>query len=415
MSLLRTTLILPLVVFLVACGATPEPQENQDPQKNRKNTQSATSKEEIKEIQAKSASAIARGAEYFKAKNYQKAINEFEAALQEDPKSAMAVFNIGLCYERLGNQEKAIEYYQKNTELGKGEGLVHIGLMKAAAGQEAEAESLYQQALSVEPLNGRAHLNLARIAKNRKDYKEAIDRVKSALTEDSANGDAYDLLAQIYYDLGRYELALLVCDAGIQDIDPNHSGLYNTLGLVQLKLKQVIKALNAFKKAIELDESNEAALMNYGSITFGYRDYELSYQIFSKVLQKDPNHTEALLSKAVAARSLGKIDEARAGYQQLLAKDPNHLPSVFNTGIILQEYDRKFDEALGKYQQALSLAQDPATREMINKRIEEATIAKEALEAEKEQQQADQAAQPAPAEGQTPATPAPAEGQPKAP
>jgi tetratricopeptide (TPR) repeat protein len=405
MSLLRPVLIFTLAMFLMACGATPDSQDSQDQQNNKKNTRNANSKQEIKEIQAKSASAIARGAEYFNAKNYQKAINEFEAALQEDPKSAMAVFNIGLCYEKLGNQEKAVEYFQKNTELGKGDGLVHIGLMKAAAGQDGEAEALYQQALSVEPLNGRAHLNLARIAKGRKDYKEAIDRVKSALTEDSANGDAYDLLAQIYYDLGRYELALLVCDAGLQDIDPNHSGMYNTLGLVQLKLKQVIKALNAFKKAIEFDEDNVAALMNYGSITFGYRDYELSYQIFSKALAKDPNHTEALLSKAVAARSLGKVDEARADYQKLLAKDPNHMPSIFNMGIILQEYDRKFDEALGKYQQALSLAQDPSTREMISKRIEEATIAKEALDAEKEQQQADQANQ----------APAPAEGQPKAP
>jgi tetratricopeptide (TPR) repeat protein len=394
-------LLLSLLAFtLVACGAGPQqPDEGNKPRKPQANTN--PSKEEIKEIQAKSASALARGAEYFKAKNFQKAVAEFEKALEEDPKSAMAVFNIGLSYQMLGNMDKAMEYYQKTTDMGKGDGLVLMGLMKAAEGQDGEAEALYRQALNVEPLNGRAHLNLAAIAKGRKDYKEAVDRVKSALTEDSANGDAYDLLAQIYYDLGRYELARLVCEAGLQDIDPNHSGMYNTLGLVQLKLNQVIAALNAFKKAIELDDQNVAALMNYGSITFGYRDYQLSYQIFSKALSLEPNNTEALLSKSVAARTLDKIDEARAGYQQILAKDPNNVGAIFNTAIILQEYDRKFDEAIEKLNQASALSNDSQFKETVSKRIEEIKIAKEALEIEKEAAQEaakEQQQQPAPAE-----------------
>jgi tetratricopeptide (TPR) repeat protein len=399
MSFSRLSLLSLLAFLLSACGANPQqPEENSKPKKAQGN-QNPT-KEEAKEIQAKSASALARGAEYFKAKSYQKAITEFEKALEEDPKSGMATFNIGLSYQMSGNMEKAMEYYQKTTELGKGDGLVMMGLQKAAEGQDGEAEALYRQALNVEPLNGRAHLNLAVIAKGRKDYKEAVDRVKSALTEDSANGDAYDLLAQIYYDLGRFELARLVCEAGLQDIDPNHSGMYNTLGLVQLKLNQVIAALNAFKKAIELDDQNLAALMNYGAITFGYRDYQLSYQIFSKALQLDANHVEALLSKSVSARMLDKIDEARAGYQQILAKNPNHVGAIFNTAIILQEYDRKFDEAIEKLNMASALSNDAQLKDTIVKRIEEIKIAKEALEIEKEAAQEaakEQQQQPAPA------------------
>ena len=58
------------------------------------------------------------GVDYFKAKNFTKALDCFSAALKNYPKSWLIMQSIGNCYARLGHYDKAIEYLQKSLELG---------------------------------------------------------------------------------------------------------------------------------------------------------------------------------------------------------------------------------------------------------------------------------------------------------
>jgi tetratricopeptide (TPR) repeat protein len=245
----------------------------------------------------------------------------------------------------------------------------------------------------MEPLNGRAHLNLARIAKERGDQREAMQSIRNALKEDSRNADAYNLLAQIYLDLKRYKLSLLVCNAGLEELDPEHSGLWTTQGIVFLKLKDVINATRSFREAIKFDDKNFAARLNLGLITFNYRDYERSYQLLSEAVAIQPDNAEALIAKSVAARALNRIDEAKQGYQKALSLKDNHPSALFNLAVIQQDYTevQGFDartqnvqEAIRQLENVLNFSQDPKLRKKVVNRIEEAKLMIEAIMVEKE-------------------------------
>jgi len=349
--------------------------------------------------------------------NYDLALEHYEKAYKQDKNLTQALYNIGLVYEMKGDEQQARRFYELAGNAGLGDGWVNLGLFSLAQGDQGQAEALFNKALSVQPLNGSAHLNLAVIAKERGDSSQAMKRVRDALKDDSSNADAYDVLAQVYYGLGRFQLALLVTDAGLTDLDPNHSGLWTTQGLIQLKLKDIIKAIRSFRKAVELDRNNFAARLNLGLITFNYRDYEQSYQLLSEAVKLKPDHLQANLSLAVAARTLKRYDEARKGYEQVLNLSPNHPGALFNLAVLDQDYvevpDEDFDRrravtkaAIAQYTKVMSLARNESLRVKVKQRIEEAQVGLEAIDAEQEEAAAE-AAEAAEAKQEQQAAPAP--------
>jgi len=333
---------------------------------------------------------------------YDEAIEMYERVYREEPLLKQSLYNIGLLYDLRGDQSKAVEAYKFAADQGYAEGWVGIGLMQLAAKNAGEAEASFRRALDIEPLNGRAHLNLARIAKERGDQREAMQSIRNALKEDSRNADAYNLLAQIYLDLKRYKLSQLVCNAGLEELDPEHSGLWTTQGIVFLKLKDVINATRSFREAIKFDDKNFAARLNLGLITFNYRDYERSYQLLSEAVAIQPDNADALIAKSVAARALNRIDEAKQGYQKALSLKANHPSALFNLAVIQQDYTevQGFDartqnvqEAIRQLENVLNFSQDPKLRKKVVNRIEEAKLMIEAIMVEKEAA-AEQQAQP---------------------
>ncbi|WP_291319082.1 YcaO-like family protein [Desulfonatronospira sp.] len=61
-----------------------------------------------------------RGVAYFKQKDYEPAINEFQKALQLDSGSIMDMFNLAVCYKELGRKQAAFDMLQKVLETEPG-------------------------------------------------------------------------------------------------------------------------------------------------------------------------------------------------------------------------------------------------------------------------------------------------------
>jgi len=337
------------------------------------------------------------GVKAYQAGNAARAISLFEEAIDVDGTFGAAYFNIGRIHEEQGRLDDARTWYERSADKGKGfgDGLVNIGRLEMEKGNKGEAMALFRRAIQLEPFNGEAHLNLAQDARSRRAFADAVKHVRTALKEDSQNVLAYEVLARVYYDLGRIELSKLVCLAGLEI--KKTADLFNTLGLVHLRQDNVTTALGSFEDSLKVDANYWPAHMNVGAITFNYRDYESSYKHFSEVLKQKPDHLEAMLSKAVSARGLEKLDEAESGYKAVLSKDETFVGAHYNLGILYQEYTQKLDDAIKAYESVLRHErQDAALRKDVTQRIEAVRIQiknMKELEEMMRQQKAQEAAQ----------------------
>jgi tetratricopeptide (TPR) repeat protein len=114
--------------------------------------------------------------------------------------------------------------------------------------------------------------------------------------------------------------------------------VYNTLGLVWLKRKDVSQAIASFRKAVDQDPDLFEARLNLAALSLNYRDYATAEQNFRAVLNTQPKNYAAVIGLGVALRGNRKFDEAEQQYLAAQQLDPQNADSYFNLGLLYQEY-----------------------------------------------------------------------------
>jgi len=262
----------------------------------------------------------------------------------------------------------------------------------------------------------------------------AVSNLRSVLAVDGNNLQAFSTLAFVYYEMNMLEMAKLVGNQAIKraeeiatgkfeeekteetaeggkaakggkkakkekkegggddsgklakEVDVHEAGtgvtadmkkvlavVYNTLGLVELKKKNISPAIGQFKKAVGMNPDFSEARLNLAALSLNNRDYATAEENFRAVLQLQPKNYEASLGLGVALRGNKKIEEAEAQYNSAQKLDPSNPSSYFNLGLLYQDYKDGQKPVLHKaqdyYRQFLSHA-NGSTPESLKKEAE---------------------------------------------
>ena len=114
--------------------------------------------------------------------------------------------------------------------------------------------------------------------------------------------------------------------------------VHNTLGLVELKKKNISPAIKQFKEAVSLNPNFAEARLNLAALSLNNRDYLTAEENFRAAIKLQPKNFEASIGLGVALRGNKKIDEAEAQYNTARGLDPSQGASYFNLGLLYQEY-----------------------------------------------------------------------------
>ncbi len=249
---------------------------------------------------------------------------------------------------------------------------------------------------------------------------QAVTHLRNVLAIDSNNLQAFSTLAFIYYDMNMLEMAKLVGnqaikkadeiatgkfeeekvddassgdkaakgkgkgkkgkgdkdsgdDGDVKSVDVREAGtgvtpemkkqlavVHNTLGLVELKKKNISPAIKQFKEAVALDGSLSEARLNLAALSLNNRDYATAEDNFREALKMQPKNYEASIGLGVALRGDKKIDDAETQYLAAQKLDSANPSSYFNLGLLYQDYKDGQKPALHKaqdyYRQFLSHA-----------------------------------------------------------
>ncbi len=147
---------------------------------------------------------------YQQNKNYIKALELYDKALQLDPANARTYNNQSLIYQELGNKDKAIEGFLKAIRLDSGYGKAYnnMGLTYYKEGNYSSAVTNFEKAMALDENNLESYNNLAIVYKKLNRLNEAKALYKRILTLVPSHAEASYNLALLFEDEGNIDSAV---------------------------------------------------------------------------------------------------------------------------------------------------------------------------------------------------------------
>ena len=273
----------------------------------------------------------------------------------KDFKAPEGYFNAGVIDEECGKLDDAEVAYKNALDINGNfaPAMVNLGEIYYRQNKVDAAATQFERASKADPKNPQAYTDTALIDFDRSTkggdpagVKEAVKNLRRALALDADSITAYSLLALIYYttaesDRSKLDLAELVCKQA-KDVNDKYPEIYNTLGLIKLRKKNVTGALGEFRKAAELEPRYVEAQLNIGAITLSARDYKSAETAFKAALDAKPTDLtqrfDATIGMGVALRGQRRVDEAEKWYMKAKEVDPRACAVDYNLGVLYQDY-----------------------------------------------------------------------------
>jgi tetratricopeptide (TPR) repeat protein len=146
-------------------------------------------------------------------------------------------------------------------------------------------------------------------------------------------------LARVFAARGRLELAAAVLD-GTQKAHPQDASVWNETGFVEVGLGRRLQALEAWKKAAELDPDCPSCQVNLGQALVEAGDPEAAARALESAVKRAPECAVAWLDLGNARRGNGQAEEAQRAYERALAIDPKLSDAHFDLALLYLDGER---------------------------------------------------------------------------
>jgi tetratricopeptide (TPR) repeat protein len=290
-----------------------------------------------------------------------KAIEEYRQAIDADPTSEYLTSALAELYAKTGRIRDAVMEAQDilkrdptNLEAHKLLGRIYLrSLGDVQAGQGSQnvlklAIDQYEQITRIEPNSVDDHLLLGRLYRLNNDLQKAENEFKTAVKLEPDSEEAVTTLAYLYNEEGDTaragEVLSSVPDAA------RSAKLYSALGYTYEQQKQYKNAINAYRKAIELDRDNLDAIRGLAQnlVNDGQTDAALEqYKIIADANPEDPDTYRRI---AEIYRKSGKFDQALESLKKAGSIAPDSIEVPYNVAAVYQ--------AQGRYDEAIQVLQD---------------------------------------------------------
>jgi tetratricopeptide (TPR) repeat protein len=183
---------------------------------------------------------------------YKRALEYCNAALEEQPADlAPVLYSRGLIYAKLKEDDKAIRDFNEAIQVDPGITAAYLdrGLAYVRQGLEAKAMSDYNRAIALEPRNARAYRDRADLEDDLQLWQNAINDYTAAIRHNPALADALNNRAGVYHKLREYKKAIADYSQCLK-LDPKDLDVACNLAKCYLEGGDIQRAITAFTQII---------------------------------------------------------------------------------------------------------------------------------------------------------------------
>ncbi|HSP07367.1 MAG TPA: tetratricopeptide repeat protein, partial [Acidobacteriota bacterium] len=265
--------------------------------------------------------AIQQSFDSLQKQRYEKALEEIEPVLKEDPEMVDAHFVAGVACIGLGRFDPAIEELLRTLSFRPDDtmALYNLAYTYELKGDLAEAEKWYQKVLRNEPKHLFATLKLAHIYREwnqpgraREYFLSAVapyERALASTRAEKARAALHSTLGEIYFGAGDLSNAERNFRAAIQ-LTPDRDTLHFDLAQIFEARDQIPEAVEAYRQEIGVDPRSFKAYNNLGLLYQNTNRLEDAALCFRKVIELDEKNPRGYLLLSGVYRKMGRERDA---------------------------------------------------------------------------------------------------------
>src|SRR5271156_2337034 len=299
-----------------------------------------------------------------------KAMEEYRLAIEADPSSEFLTSGLAELYVKTGRIRDAVLEAQdiikrdpNNLEAHKLLGRIYLRSLGDMPGNGNGSENVlklaieqYEQIIKIEPTNVDDHLLLGRLYRLDNDSQKAENELKTAVKLDPDSEEAVTTLALLYSDEGDTSHALQVLSA-VPDTGRS-AKLYAALGATYEQRKDYKSAIDAYKRAIQLDRDNLDAIRGLAENLLNDGQVDAALEQYKVIADANPEDAQTYLRISEIYRRQGKYDEALDSLKKAEAMVPDALEVPYNVAVVY-EAQARYDEAAKILQDLLKKTEKP--------------------------------------------------------
>ncbi|MDC6451524.1 tetratricopeptide repeat protein, partial [Alphaproteobacteria bacterium] len=160
--------------------------------------------------------------------------------------------------------------------------------------------------------------------------------------------DLFDL-----FNKGQLQIALSQAQYLIKQYSDTHI-IWNLIGVIQFKLGEINRAIEAFKKVIKLNPTFLDGHFNLANISKQQGNYNDAIINYKKVIVIDPMHADTFYNLGVIYKNLGDLEESIRNFKKVLQIDKLYLRAYDVLGGIFLNQD-ELDKAFNIFNKYLSI------------------------------------------------------------
>ena len=266
------------------------------------------------------------GSLYLRKKNYEKAVESLEQALAYKPGDYTASYRLATGYLKLHKYEKSASVLSEVEVEGKDQFEYNYlyGVVLRSLGQNDKAITYFEQACKLKPGDIPAQLGLADAYQRAGKYKEAMAIIEPVLINQPGNVEALNTLGESQLSIRDYEAVIETANKMTVVAANDYRG-YMLRAKAYEVLDQTDKAVPDLKKVCELDNAgggcNAASLL--AGIYYQRKQYLEAEGYYQRAYECHKDVTP-LLMLAHCYYKQGSYEKALDAYKQVLKMAPSN-------------------------------------------------------------------------------------------
>lgn len=288
-------------------------------------------------------------------KDYQRAANLIDKAIQRNPANAGYLVNHGIAMKELGQFSAAISSYDRAIALAPNYAAAYYsrGNAQKALKQLDAAIASYDNALTHQPNDVLAHTNRGMALEELQKLEAALASYDKAITLAPNVPESHYNRGNALKGLGQFDAAITAYKMAIA-LRPDYAEAFANMGVAEHEQQHWDAAIAHCDKAIALKPDLAIAHFNRGLAMDAMHQWDAALSSYSTVIGLNPDYAEAYCSRGRTLHECGKLDEALVNYETAISLKANYADAYYNRGISLISQG-KIDDAEHSYHQALAI------------------------------------------------------------